>query len=872
MKYQEAKLRNEKEIENSLEPLVKDWFFSKFKEFSLPQLYGVMPIFERKNILISAPTGGTKTLTAFLSILNYLVSLARKNELENKVYAVYCSPLKALSNDIFVNLVEPLAEIEDLAKKKGIKMQKIRVALRTGDTPTEDRQKMLKNPPHILVTTPETLAIVLNTIKFIEYFKAVEFVIVDEIHALASKRGVHLSLSLERLEEVSKITPVRIGLSATIAPLEEIANFLVGCGEDKSCIIADVQFAKKIEIKVLTPVDDLIDTTGEKLHSSLYTLIDKLIQEHKTTLIFTNTRSATERVVHHLKDMFPSRYLEDIGAHHSSLSRAHRFNIEQRLREGKLKCVVTSTSLELGIDIGYIDLVILLSSPKSVARSLQRLGRSGHKLHDVAKGVFIAMDRDDLVECCILAKEAVERKIDKVQIPQNCLDVLSQQIYGMAIYKVWEEDEMFALIKKSYCYGELKREDFLEVISYLAGEYELEARNVYAKIWYDEKTKQIGKRGKLARVIYMTNIGTIPEESFVNVVIAGGERKDEKVGVIDEAFLERMKPRDVFVLGGNKYQYLFSRGMNAYVSASVNRPPTIPSWFSEMLPLSFDSALEIQRFRKLVSEKLESKKTPKEIKEFIKDYLYCSEAVANAIYNYFYEQHKFAKIPHERRLLMEFYKSEKNYVIFHSLFGRRVNDALSRALAYLVAQAGGRDVEIGISDNGFFLAGEKLQVEKALNFLNSKNLKEVLEEAVDRTEVLNRRFRHCATRSLMILRNYKGISRSVGKQQMKSHFLLASVKKISRNFPILKEARREVLEDLMDIENAKLVLDWIKEGKIKVEKINTNLPSPFALSLILQGYADLLKIEDKIAFLKRMHEEHLKSIGEKERYKNNKLL
>jgi len=861
MKYEGAKLRNEKEIKDSLEPLVKEWFFSKFKEFSLPQLYGVMPIFERKNILISAPTGGTKTLTAFLSILNYLVGLARKNELENKVYAVYCSPLKALSNDIFVNLVEPLAEIEELAKKKAIKLQKIRVGLRTGDTPTEDRQKMLKQPPHILVTTPETLAIILNTIKFIELLKAVEFVIIDEIHALANKRGVHLSLSLERLEEVSKITPVRVGLSATIAPLEEIARFLVGCGEDRNCMMADVQFTKKIELKVLTPVTDLIDTTGEKLHSSLYTLIDKLVQEHKTTLIFTNTRSATERVVHHLKEMFPSRYLENIGAHHSSLSRAHRFDIEQRLREGKLRVVVTSTSLELGIDIGYIDLVILLGSPKSVARSLQRIGRSGHKLHDVAKGVFIAMDRDDLVECCVLAKEGVERKIDKVQIPQNCLDVLSQQIYGMAIYKVWEEDDMFSLIRKSYCYKELKREDFLEVISYLSGEYELEARNVYAKIWYDKKTKQIGKRGKLARVIYMTNIGTIPEESFINVVIAGGERKDERVGMIDEAFLERMKPRDVFVLGGNKYQYLFSRGMNAYVSASVNRSPTIPSWFSEMLPLSFDSALEIGRFRKLVEEKMG--KNAKEIKGFIKEYLYCSEQVAEVVYNYFYEQYKFAKIPNERKLLVEYYKSEKNYVIFHSLYGRRVNDALSRALAYLVAQAGGRDVEIGISDNGFFLAGEKMQIEKALAFLNSKNLKEVLEEAVDRTEVLNRRFRHCATRALMILRNYKGISRSVGKQQMKSHFLLASVKKISRNFPILKEARREVLEDLMDIENAKLVLDWIKEGKLKVEKINTNLPSPFALNLILQGYADLLKIEDKIAFLKRMHEEHLKEIGKR---------
>ncbi len=863
MKYQRAKLREVKELKEKLDPLVREWFFSRFKAFSLPQLYGVMPIYERKNILISAPTGGTKTLTAFLSILNYLVSLARKNELEEKVYAVYCSPLKALSNDVFVNLVRPLEEIEKIAKKRKVKLQKIRVRLRTGDTPSSERSKMLKQVPHILVTTPETLAIVLTTRKFIELLRGTEFIVIDEIHALANKRGAYLSLSLERLEEVSRIGLVRIGLSATIAPLEEIANFLVG--EGRECVLADVQFTKKIDIRVLTPVTDLIDTTGEELHSSLYYLIDELVQEHKTTVIFTNTRSATERVVHHLKERFPSKYLENIGAHHSSLSRQHRFDIEKRLREGKLKVVVTSTSLELGIDIGYIDLVILLGSPKSVARSLQRIGRAGHKLHDLAKGRFLVLDRDDLVECSVLAREALERKIDKVQIPKNCLDVLAQQIYGMAIYKVWEEKDLFSLIKRSYCYKDLSREEFLSIVSYLSGEYELEARHVYAKIWYDKESKQIGKRGKLARVIYMTNIGTIPEESFVNVVIGRGGNRNEKVGVIDEAFLERMKPGDVFVLGGHKYQFLYSRGMNVYVNASVQRPPTIPSWFSEMLPLSFDSAVEIGRFRKLVEERFKQKKSAREIKEFIKKYLHTREKVSEAIFRYFYEQERYSEIPHEKKLLIEFYKEEKNYVIFHSLYGRRVNDALSRALAFLVGSAGGRDVEIGIRDNGFFLAGEKIQIEKALKFLNSGNLREVLEEAINKTEVLKRRFRHCATRSLMILRSYKGRKKTVGKQQMKSHFLLASVKKISKNFPILQEARREVLEDLMDIENAKLVLDWIEEGKVKIEKKQTKLPSPFALNLILEGYSDLLKIEDKIAFLKRMHEEHLKSIGSKKK-------
>jgi len=863
---QTAKLRKKEEISDSLDPLVKEWFFSCFKEFSEPQLFGVMPIFERKNILISAPTGGTKTLTAFLSILNYLVSIARKNELEERVYAVYVSPLKALNNDIFHNLTVPLKEINELAKKKDVALQEIRVLVRTGDTPTEERQRMLKKVPHILITTPETLALILNAPKFSEKLCMVEFLILDEIHALAcNKRGVHLSLSVERLNEQSVIKPVRIGLSATVAPLEEVARYLAGFerGKERECLIADVRFAKKSDLKVICPVADLIDTNATEQQKSLYNLLDKLIQEHKTTLIFTNTRSATERVVNHLKERFPGKYAETIGAHHSSMAKEMRFGIEQKLREGKLKAIVCSTSLELGIDIGYIDLVILLGSPKSVARALQRVGRSGHKLHETSKGRFVVLDRDDLVECSVMLKQGIEDKIDKIQIPQNCLDVLAQQIYGMAIVQKQGIGEMLRTIRQSYCYSKLSTEDFYSVISYLAGEYELEARNVYAKIWYDNKTGMIGKRGKLARMIYMTNIGTIPEESFVNVIIAvPGEKRGQKIGAIDEGFLEKLKQGDVFVLGGQKYQFLYARGMNAYVNAAVVRPPTIPSWFSEMLPLSFDLALAIQRFRKLCAELFEKEKRKKEILSFIQKYLYVDDPAAESIYNYFYEQHFYSKIPHEKRLLIEHFNDKgKHYVVFHSLFGRRVNDALSRAVAYAVGRYGGRDVEIGINDNGFFLASmEKMQVDKALKELNLKNIKEILEEALVKTEVFKRRFRHCATRSLMLLRSYKGRSKSVGRQQLGSHFLLAACQKASKEFPVLKEARREILEDLMDIENATLVLSWIKEGKVKVEILHKELPSPFSFGLITQGHADLMKIEDKIDFLKRMHKAVMEKI------------
>ena len=395
-KITQSKLRTEKEIKKILHPLVKEWFFSKFKDFSLTQKYGVMSIHERKNILISAETGGTKTLTSFLSILNHLVKLAEKNELEEKIYAVYTSPLKALSNDIHKNLIEPLEEIEEIAKNKNIKLQKIRVGLRTGDTTPYERVKMAKNPPHILITNPESLAIILTTKKFVDHLRDVEFCVVDEIHSLENKRGAYLSLTLERLNEISKSWPVKIGLSATIEPMEEVAKYLVGIAKDREVEIAKVKLDKKIDIQVLSPVRNVIE--DENLYEKRYELISKLVSEHKTTVIFTNTRSATERVVNYWKESFPTEYGDDnIAAHHSSLSKDHRFDIENRLREGKLKVVVCSTSLEMGIDIGFIDLVIMLGSPKSSSRALQRLGRAGHKLHDISKGRFIILDSDDLI-------------------------------------------------------------------------------------------------------------------------------------------------------------------------------------------------------------------------------------------------------------------------------------------------------------------------------------------------------------------------------------------------------------------------------------------------------------------------------------------
>jgi ATP-dependent Lhr-like helicase len=281
-----------------------------------------------------------------------------------------------------------------------------------------------------------------------------------------------------------------------------------------------------------------------------------------------------------------------------------------------------------------------------------------------------------------------------------------------------------------------------------------------------------------------------------------------------------------------------------------------------MLPLSFDSAMEINKFRTSMNNKFKKKIKKQEIIEFVKETLYVTDSVANSIYNYFNEQFNYLEIPNSETLLVERYNSQKHYLIFHSMYGRRVNDALSRAIGFLLGRAGGRDIELGINDNSFYIAGEKMNIEKVMNFLKPENLEEVLKEAIEKTDVLSRRFRHCAARSLMILRNYKGNTRSVGKQNMKSHFVLAAVRKISSEFPILREARREVLEDLMDIENTKIVLQWVKEGRIKLKIRDTQLPSPFALGIIMQGQSDLIKIEDKMSFLRRMHELHVKGIGD----------
>jgi ATP-dependent Lhr-like helicase len=782
-----------------------------------------------------------------------LVDKAEKNELKDEVYVVYVSPLKALNNDIRRNLEEPLSEIYDLAEKKGIDLQEIRIAVRTGDTDARERQKQMKKPPHILITTPETLAITLCSPKFSKTLRNVRYLIVDEIHAIAeNKRGVHLALSMERLQRIQLGKMVRIGLSATIAPIDEVARFLVGrdYGVERDCLVADVSYEKKMDIRVISPINDFFNLTAEEISEKLYDTIAELVRNSKTTLIFTNTRSATERVVYHLK----KRLNEPIRAHHSSLSKEVRLEVENELKEGKLKCVVSSTSLELGIDIGYIDLVILLGSPKSINRALQRIGRSGHRLHEVSVGRIIVLDPDDLVECTVLAKEAMERRLDRIRIPENCLDVLCQHVVGMAIEKKWKVEEALALVRNAYPYRNLSREDFLSVLRYLSGEFsELERKNVYAKIWFDEHEGVFGRRGKMLRPIYYLNVGTIPDEVAINVITKEGKM----VGKVEEDFAERLVVGDIFVLAGKTFRFLKSKGMNVIVEEVEGERPTVPSWFSEQLPLSYDLALRIQKFRREMEERLEN------AVEWLMENYNIDKASANAIYRYFMEQKLFSEIPTDKKLVIEKYEGEKNYYFFHTLVGRKANNAISRVFAYRVGIMKDCNVQIVLNDNGFALIlpeHKRLSDAEIESLFLMPNFEDHLKKSLDRTEMLRRRFRHVAVRSFMILRNYLGREKSVWKQQLNADAILSFLKRYYPDFPVLRETYREIMEDAMDIKNAMDYLSRIgKEIELKIVRVP--YPSPFAFNLFILGEEDVVLMEDRRKVLRELHEKVMAVIG-----------
>ncbi len=841
------KVHNTEETLSLLHPVIAGWFRDKFGKVTEAQSMAVPVIHRRESVLVSSPTGSGKTLTAFLSIINELSLLSSEGKLEDHIYAVYVSPLKALANDINENLLAPLEEIAARFEAEGMSPPGIRVAVRTGDTLQSERQKQARRPPHIFITTPESLSLVLSTPVFRKKFESVQYVIVDEVHEICdSKRGVALSVALERLQSACDRKLVRIGLSATVAPVEEVAKFLAGLegGVPRPMNIVEVFGQRSLDMRVICPAEDMTALSFEVVNSKMYDMLKGMVDAHRTTLVFTNTRSGTESVVYKLKE----RGVERIGAHHGSLSRETRLDVEDELREGALRAVVSSTSLELGIDIGSIDLVVQIGSPKSVAKGLQRIGRAGHQYGGTSKGRIVVFENDDLVECAVLSRAAHRKAIDRVTIPSNCLDVLSQAVVALSIERKWDVDEALSLMRNSYCYRGLTKEAFVSVLKYLGGKDDFEG--VYSKIWYDHDEGAFGrKRG--ARMIFYLNQGTIPEEADFKVF----SEKGSFVGSLSEKFVERLTRGDVFVLGGRSYEFLKSKGMKAFVRSATGRKPTVPSWTGEMLPRSYDLSVMVGEFRGEMQERLAGS-TDRELKDWLMREFHVDEGSATTIISYFREQKAVGKIPTNGRLVVEGYidQSGNRSAIFHFPFGRRVNDALSRAYAGALSGQVGANVAVSISDDCFMLTTSRsFDLERLARAVTADTLEARVRDAVSDSELFTQRFRHVATRSFMVLRNYKGKELSVGRQQLRSQRLLEALHELE-DFPVLTETYQEILTDVMDVGNAAAVLSSLESGDRALDILPfSSVPSPFAHNIVLLGVSDVVLMEDKSLLLRNLH-------------------
>jgi len=885
----------DEDVLSLLEPTVADWWVDQFGAFvagnggffTPPQRGAIPHIHDERNALICAPTGSGKTLASFAAIINELFAREQASEdgLENSVYCLYISPLKSLANDIHRNLTVPLEGIADRLASDGVDTD-IRHAIRHGDTSSSDRQAMLETTPHILNTTPETLAILLNSPKFKRKLETVEYVIVDEIHSLAeNKRGTHLSVSLERLEAMAETSPTRIGCSATVEPLSTVGEFLVGRdepgGEPREYELVDSRFVREFDIQVECPTDDLINTPREIVQGRFYDRLHELIGDNDQTLVFTNTRSGAERVLQTLRERFPAEYDDaNSGCHHGSLSKDRRKEIETGLKDGNLDVVTTSTSLELGIDMPHLDMVVQVGSPKSVAALLQRIGRAGHQLGETVAGRVIALDRDELVECAVMLRKAEEGFVDRVFIPENAADVASQHVYGMAINAVRPEAEIKSILRRAYPYRNFDDTEWERLMRYLTADYAgLESKDVYAKIWrdtndppegeyhYDEfpvGEPLIGKRGRLARVIYMTNIGTIPDSFSCDVLTRQG---DEWVGSLDENYLDTLEPGDVFVLGGSNYEYSYRRGSKVYVDPTSARP-TVPSWFSERLPLSYDLGREIVDFQGQLCERFESGGVAG-CRTWLREFPIDENAV-RAISRLFAEQIQYLgrdAVSTPDRIVIEEELDRAEYqrrFYIHSNYGRQFNDGLSRLVAYHCAQQATANVQVAVADNGFSVQmplNRKVDIAGIIRDLDPGDVTTDLRAALDSTDLLQRYFRINATRSLMILKRYKGHEKSAAQQQVSSEMLLSFAQDLD-SFAVIEETYREILEDKLNVSGIREVLERVDRGEIEVIAHEVDSPSPRAFGLATLMASDVVLAEDESAVLQEFHERVLESIDE----------
>jgi ATP-dependent helicase Lhr and Lhr-like helicase len=823
-------------------PLVRRWFKESVGTPSAPQREGWPAIARGAHTLILAPTGTGKTLAAFLWELNELIVRGAKDPLPNAVHLLYISPLKALNNDIQRNLDRPLAELRERFTAAGKDFPEIRVGVRTGDTPASARARMLRKSPHILITTPESLNIMLTTLKGRGMFSGVRAVIVDEIHAIAgTKRGAHLALTLERLEALVEKPPQRIGLSATQRPLEEVARFLGGCdqrsGEPavfRPVTIVDCGMTKELQIHVESPVADL-GNVGGSIWPAVAPLVLNHIRASRTTLVFVNNRAQAEKIAARVNKLAEEEIAQP---YHGSLARERRLILEERLKAGSLRALVTTSSLELGIDIGSVDLVIQLQSPKRVASALQRIGRAGHTIGVPSRGILVPTFRDDAVEIAAIVAAMRAGDVEPTHVVQNALDVLAQVVVAAVSVDDWKSEDLFHLVRRAYSYHQLTRSAFDEVLAMLSGKYpsdiaaELEARITWDRV----NDRLIGTRA--ARMTAVISGGTIPDRGLYTVNLPDRTR----LGELDEEFVHESRMGDVFQLGSSTWRIAAIEHDRVVVTPAPGTPARMPFWHGEYMARSLMLSHRVGALRRELAE------APNE--ERLATEYGCDAATANSLVKYIGAQRAATGVvPDDRNIVIEQFRDETGAVriVIHAAFGGRINAPWGMALAQRVREAiNDTDLQVQTTDDGIMLRlpdlGTMAPISSLLG-LSGTEAEQLVMEEVGSTSLFGARFRMNAARALLLPRGNPRRRMPLWLQRLKSLDLLQVVRQFP-SFPILVETYREVLQDAFDMQGLKEILGEIASGAIRIHNVQTDVPSPFAASLQFGFVMDWLYGDD----------------------------
>ncbi len=822
------------EVLSSFDPLIREWFVGRFGTPTEPQELGWPLIAAGENTLISAPTGSGKTLAAFLISIDRLVRMARAGELENGTQVLYISPLKALSNDIQRNLEVPLAEIAALAAERGIAFPAIRAAVRTGDTPAAERQRMTRKAPHILVTTPESLYILLTAGRSRNILANVCTVIVDEIHAIAhDKRGAHLMLSLARLDALVGRPVQRIGLSATVKPIEEVATFLA-----PGTKIVNTGHRRLMDLAVEVPGDELQAIASNEMWGELYDRLAQLMMAHRTTLIFVNTRRMAERVAHALE----ARVGKDIVlAHHGSLARKTRHDAEQRLKSGSLRGVVATASLELGIDVGTVDLVCQIGSPRSIASALQRVGRAGHWRGAIPKGRLFPTTRDELMECGAVVSAIGKGELERIGIPQNSLDILAQQIVAETAAVDWNETALYNCFRGAWPYRNLPRERFDEIVTMMSEGITTQRGRSGAMLHRDQVNGRIkGRRG--ARLAAMTSGGAIPDNANYTVV---AEPDGKTVGTLDEDFAIESHAGEVFLLGTHSWRIRRVEAGRVRVEDAHGAPPTIPFWLGEAPARSRELSAEIADLRERIAASHEDEPA------FLREQ--CGMDAAGARQLTAYVRQGIAglgALPTQTTVVAERFFDEGGgmQLVLHAPFGARITRAWGLALRKRFCRTFNFELQAAATDNGLVLSlsdQHSFPLSLVFEFLTEATVEYVLSQALLAAPMFNARWRWNASRALAILRFSGGRKVPANILRMRAEDLLASVfpdqVACAENLtgppeipdhPLVRETMDNCLHEAMDLEGLRAILRGIENGSIRTVAIDTAHASPFSHEIL----------------------------------------